>query len=564
MLLESGSLSGIFSSLATKVALNGSSLLHQGDSVPLEIFAQNGNISGLTLFSPKVTKISAGQDITDVGFYIQNVASSDLSLVSAGGNITLYDPTSPLQIKAQASMRGSIAVPVPVQSGDIQIGGPGTLEILAGGNVDLGVNPGSLDPTINIGITSIGNQRNPSLPFQSADLVVSAGVKLPVGLSSPGVLALDAFTQSVLSSSDASTYLSELSAQMSYTGDPLLSETHTVADFGADSTLTPEQKARLEMQLFYIVLRDTGRNYGTPSSPGYHSYATARQAIHTLMNGNQGAGNITTWSQDIATVNGGNLSFFAPGGGITMGSINYKAVGSSVAPGIITEGGGAINIFTKKNVDIGIGRIFTLKGGDIMIWSDKGNIAAGASSKTVQSAPPTQVLVDPQSALVEADLAGLATGGGIGTLETVIGIPPSAVDLDAPSGVIDAGDAGIRASGNLHLAATAILNAANIQVGGLSVGVPPPPAAAAPAAAPAPAPAPAAAPASASTAAAAASTAANNAAANNAANPSADDTPSVFSIDILGYGGGDADDSADDAHKKAAANPPSIPDQASL
>ena len=247
-----------------------------------------------------------------------------------------------------------------------------------------------------------------------------------------------------------------------------------------------------------------------------------------------------------------------------MGSINYTAAGSSVAPGIITEGGGAINIFTKQNVDIGIGRIFTLKGGDIMIWSDKGNIAAGASSKTVQSAPPTQVLVDPQSALVEADLAGLATGGGIGTLQTVIGIAPSAVDLDAPSGVIDAGDAGIRSSGNLHLAATAILNAANIQVGGLSVGVPPPAASSAPAAAPAPAPAPASAPSSASTAAAAASSAADKAADKTAANQ-AEETPSVFSIDIMGYGGGDGDggEGSDDQNKKAA-NSSSAPIQASL
>ena len=569
MFFESGSINGQFATIASKSALHDSSLLHAEDQVPLQVYAEKGNISGIELFSPKATLVTAGQDITDIGLYIQNDSAKSVSVVSAGRNIVAYDPASPLQKAAQAAYSGSL------QSGDIQISGPGTLEVLAGGNVDLGNNPGGVDSSLNIGITSIGNQRNPSLPFQGADVVVSAGVKLPTGLSSQGALALDSFAQSVLSTSEGATYLNELSAQMAYTGDPLLSVPHTAADFNADSSLTPEQKAQLEIQLFYIVLRDTGRNYSDPKSAGYRSYATARQAIQTVMNGSTGTGNITTWSQDIASVNGGNINLFTPGGGITMGDINYKAAGSSVAPGIITEGGGAINIFTKQNVSIGIGRIFTLKGGDIMIWSDKGNIAAGASSKTVQSAPPTQVLVDPQSALVESDLAGLATGGGIGTLETVIGIPPSSVDLDAPSGVINAGDAGIRSSGNLHLAATAILNAANIQVGGISVGVPPPVTSSAPAAAPAPAPAPPSAPASASTAAAAANTAATTAAANNSGNQP-DEPTSIFSISIDGYGGGDGDGSGNggkgddgggdglDDQRKHSVDVSSAPIQASL
>ena len=544
ILLETGSFSGFNATLQSKVSLHDSTPLHLNDNQPLQIYSQSGNISGLTLYSAKESHIIAGGDITDVGLYLQNVNPNSVSIVSALGNIIPYDPQSTLeqQIPAASSHQ--------YRSGDIQVSGPGTLEVFAGGNIDLGNNPGSSDPTLNVGFTSIGNSRNPALPFQGANIIVSAGVKLPTGLSSSGVLALDSFAQSVLSSSDGSAYLSELSTQMAYSGDPLFSALHTAADFSGDSSLTPEQKARLEMQLFYIVLRDTGRNYSEPTSPGYRSYTTARTAIKTLLNGNEGTGNIITWSQDIASVNGGNIDLFTPGGGVIMGAINYKAAGSSVAPGIITEGGGAINIFTQQNVSIGIGRIFTLKGGDIMIWSDQGNIAAGASSKTVQSAPPTQVLVDPQSALVEADLAGIATGGGIWTLETVTGIPPSNVDLDAPAGVIDAGDAGIRSTGNLHLAATAILNADNIKVGGLSVGVPPLATSSAPAAAPVAAAPPAAAPSSAaSTAAAAASSAADKTADKSTANQD-DATPSVFSIDIMGYGGGEGDD--DDSQKKAA------------
>jgi hypothetical protein len=167
------------------------------------------------------------------------------------------------------------------------------------------------------------------------------------------------------------------------------------------------------------------------------------------------------------------------------------------------------------------------------------------------------VLIDPQSGSVLTDLAGLATGGGIGVLATVKGAPVGNVDLIAPSGIIDAGDAGIRSSGNLNLAATKILNADNIAVGGISVGAPPPaaPAAAPPAAAP-PAAAP---PAAASTAAAANNSAAETASKNNAASQG-DDTPSIYSIDILGYGGGEGDDE----EKRKAADATVDPVQASL
>jgi hypothetical protein len=130
------------------------------------------------------------------------------------------------------------------------------------------------------------------------------------------------------------------------------------------------------------------------------------------------------------------------------------------------------------------------------------------------------------------------------------------VDLIAPTGVIDAGDAGIRSSGNLNLAANKILNADNIVVAGVSVGAP----AAAPASAAPPAAAPpAAAPPAAASAAAAANNSATAAAAKNNAVSQGDDTPSVFSIDILGYGGGDGDD---DERKSAAASV--APVQASL
>lgn len=162
----------------------------------------------------------------------------------------------------------------------------------------------------------------------------------------------------------------------------------------------------------------------------------------------------------------------ASGGKVTVG-IDI-AGNQALDQGILTESGGGISIFAKASVDVGTSRIFTLRGGDEIIWSSTGNIAAGASSKTVQSAPPTRVIVDPQSGDVKTDIAGLATGGGIGVLDSVPGVPPGNVDLIAPTGAIDAGDAGIRSTGRLNVAAQQILNASNIQASGGSTGTPAP------------------------------------------------------------------------------------------
>lgn len=552
---ESGSYSGSKALIETKQALHDSTLLHKGDVTPLRLIAAGGDLSGLTLYSAKRAEVLASGDISDVGLYIQNVASGDISLVSAGGSFRGYDPASALRAAALSVSllaNDEDLAQVAFPSGDIQISGPGTLEVLAGRDIDLGNAPVFAgDATIWVGLTSIGNARNPGLPFQGADIVGGAGIKLPGGLSTaPDGLSLTEFTRQIINGEEGETYLSEVEEKMTYAGHPL-GKKLTAASFDPGSTeLTEEEKALAQLQLFYIVLRDTGRNYNKEGSPGYRSYETGEKAIAALF-ANPASGNITAWARDIRTKNGGNISLFAPGGGLSLASIS---TGSSLTPpGIITESGGAINIFTQQSVDIGIGRIFTLRGGDITIWSDKGDIAAGFSAKTVASAPPTRVLIDPQSGDVVTDLAGLSTGGGIGVLATVEGIPPGNVDLIAPTGVIDAGDAGIRSTGNLNLAATRILNANNIAAGGTTSGAPPA------------APPPAAPNVSGATAASSAS-AGNNASAQAATKPPSDqprdEAPSVISVEVLGYGGGDAP--ADDEEAKKSAGGGAPPSQASL
>jgi filamentous hemagglutinin len=117
-------------------------------------------------------------------------------------------------------------------------------------------------------------------------------------------------------------------------------------------------------------------------------------------------------------------------------------------------------------------RVFTLGGGDILIWSSNGDIDAGKGAKTALLAPPPRIIFDPVSGTFTTELTGEATGSGIGTLITGAVQEPGDVSLIAPRGRVDAGDAGIRVSGNLVIAALEIRGTDNIQVSGTSLGVP--------------------------------------------------------------------------------------------
>lgn len=217
-------------------------------------------------------------------------------------------------------------------------------------------------------------------------------------------------------------------------------------------------------------------------------------------------------------------------------------------PGIVTQYGGEVYVLTDGDVDIGRARIFTLRGGDLTIWSSSGDIAAGTAPKTVVTAPPTRVLIDATSADIRTDLGGLATGGGIGVLAAVSSVEPGSVTLLAPEGTVDAGDAGIRATGDITIAAAQVVNADNIAAGGASVGVPTAPAAAAPNVAGL---------SSASSSTAAASSAASDVAQQSqaAAESSVQETPSSITVEVLGYGGGEEEEEEREARADGEANP---------
>jgi hypothetical protein len=296
--------------------------------------------------------------------------------------------------------------------------------------------------------------------------------------------------------------------------------------------LSEGEQAIAALDLFYIVLRDAGRAHDLIGNPDFGVYTAGMAAIKDLLPSfGSGVGDIDVTSKEITTTQGGDIDILDPSGQMTVGVSLSGA--QPLEQGIFTEDGGNISIYTEGSVNLGTSRIFSLRGGNIIIWSTTGNIDAGNSSKTVQSAPPTLVIVDPQSADVDTDLAGLATGGGIGVLATVVGVPPGNVDLIAPTGTINAGDAGIRATGNVTLSAVRVLNAFNIQAAGSTTGVPTVVIAAPNLGALS----------AASSAAGAGSAAATQQVNNQNQQQAAQQTvDSVISVDVIGYGGGEGDD----------------------
>jgi hypothetical protein len=140
--------------------------------------------------------------------------------------------------------------------------------------------------------------------------------------------------------------------------------------------------------------------------------------------------------------------------------------------GLLTLRGGAINTFSADSVLVNQNRVFTLGGGDIVMWSSNGDIDAGKGAKTALNAPPPRLVYNSITGTYTAELSGEATGSGIGTLQTLASVPPGDVVLMAPHGTVNAGDSGIRVSGNLVIAAQFVVNTDNIQVKGTSIGVP--------------------------------------------------------------------------------------------
>ncbi|MDV9043776.1 filamentous haemagglutinin family protein [Stenotrophomonas sp. RAC2] len=240
--------------------------------------------------------------------------------------------------------------------------------------------------------------------------------------------------------------------------------------------LPKEQQHIFLRQVYYAELREAGREYTDAEGPRSGSYLRGREAIATLMPDKdatgatiQRAGDIVMYGgSGVRTEAGGNIELMAPGGQIVIG---VQGVVPPASAGLVTQGQGDIRLFSQDSVLLGLSRVMTTFGGDILAWSEQGDINAGRGSQTTLLYTPPRRVYDGWGNVVLSPQVP-ASGAGIATLNPIAEVPPGDVDLIAPLGTIDAGEAGIRVSGNINLAALQVLNAANIQVQGESKGLP--------------------------------------------------------------------------------------------
>jgi hypothetical protein len=432
------------------VPYNFYSVRHSGDTTPASIVAGR-DILDLQITVPKAGRVEAGRDIVGLQYAGQNLHPGDLTLVSAGRDY--IEPPS-------VNPEGLINTNVP---GVLQVGGPGRLDLLAGRNIDLG---------FSVGVTTVGELQNPNLGVtRGADITMLAGL---------GQSPDDAtFLQKVIEPSTS--YQQQLVAYVeSITGQSNLAPDQADAEFAAFSA---DQQRPLINSVFFKELDQSGIDANKPGGGGFtRGYA----AIDALFPGSRGAasasgvdpysGNLDLTYSQIYTIAGGNITLVVPGGSMNVGLATAPAgTNAPKAPsllGIVTQGYGDVNIYSKGDVNVNSSRIFTLGGGNIVVWSNEGNIDAGNGAKTSLSLPPPTFAVDihgNQQLVFNAAVAG----SGIRTIQTGPDQPAGSVNLIAPVGAVDAGDAGIGAAGNINLAAATVVGAGNINFGGTATGVPP-------------------------------------------------------------------------------------------
>jgi hypothetical protein len=427
-----------------------------GSLVPVRVVAQNGsvefqpdlagNISGI--WSAKPVQVVAGLDVVDLNLVAQNLGAGDVTSVTAGRDVTYAQTRLP---------DGQIAQ----DTNGIVVDGPGSLQVTAGGNVNLGTSSG---------INTRANLLNPVLPASGANVSVEAGI-------SGGTPQYAAFIKQYITNSDQ--FDSEIVAFVeSINGETGLTEALAKQQFAA---MTPQLQRSFVEELFFALLQTYGSQ---EAASGNGDFSGAFAAISALFPGanpnlaqgqtNPYVGNIDLYFSQIYTDQGGNISLLAPGGEVDVGlALAPSSFGISKQPdqlGIVAETTGNVNSFSYSDFQVNQSRVFAGDGGDILVWSTEGNIDAGRGAKTSISAPLVNIVYD-ANGQPAVTLRAAVTGSGIQALAATPGVNPGNVFLFAPHGVVNADDAGIVA-GNLTVAATAVLGASNITVSGTSVGVP--------------------------------------------------------------------------------------------
>jgi filamentous hemagglutinin family protein len=512
---------------------------HAEDAEPVYLYA-GGDIgtavSGVTLFLPKQARITSGRDIVNMMFFGQNLAANDLTRIVAGRDLigtSILAPSTIWGSLPDGNLTIAPGLTQPVLLGNSFIlGGPGDLMVEAGRNMGPFLNSAEIKNwnvddngrtrsangmplRFGQGIITIGNDWNPYLPEQGANITVLFGV----GKGADYESLRDTYLSPGTVANTLGGYGAKLVAWMQRNAaDKLQAEfgTTQVSEGQAYDAFRTLPDLRQRLFLINDVYFNELRAPAVADGPSYLKYSRGYTAVNTLFpaslgytaNGLEGGasdgaivhtGDLDLRLAAVETVNGGNINILGPGGRVLAGSVvstaeqaarrNYagyglyrpqQSNGGHIAPieaiptgyeGVISLRGGTINTFTDGDFLLNQSRLFTVTGGDITMWSSNADLNAGQGAKTTPNFPPAVVRIG-KNAFAELDQAGATSGAGIAALPPGVGVKAPDVYLLAPRGTVDAGDAGVRSAGNISVAALHIANADNFKIGGVSIGLP--------------------------------------------------------------------------------------------
>jgi filamentous hemagglutinin family protein len=382
----------------------------QAQAKPIHAVSEedNGDIKAL---KNKNVEINAGRDVMNLKMYFSKkaevTAKRDIvNIMYEGQNNNLEDISS-IRAGGNISMeytRSNTSTSVDNQLQGLIQAGPGVFFIRAGDSIDLG--------TLPDGIQTIGNGRYPQLGTGKSSLIIISG----------------------------------------YT-------------FARDKTAD-------QISAFFKNIQTAGDEYAQLLADGKIDEGeqllqqTREQVINTFLGTPSGDGDLNMTSSQIGTSIGESDIFIIANRDLNLGKTALPVSGTINKKTGITTGGGGINIFAERHVNVNESRVMTFYGGDITIWSNHGSINAGRGSRTAVSASPPK-LMDDGTKLFSPP----AIGSGIRAVTFGDNAPdPGSIYLFAPSGIIDAGEAEI-SGGRIILAAREVLNVQNIIFSAGSVGV---------------------------------------------------------------------------------------------
>jgi filamentous hemagglutinin len=481
---------------------------HINNRVPASI-TSGGNIQGrdpLSFVLPKQTEVMAGNDIRNVSFQIQHNFEGSQSIINAGRDVKFDIARNP----ATGAIQNRVQ--------KIEVGGPGHLTVLAGRNVDLGSSDG---------ITTVGNQVNPALADNGAGIDVIAGL-------AKSKIDVPSFARNFFLNGDefVERYQEGVTQLMQFLiGDTNLSKESALEAF---EKLSPVEQAHFNAYFlpsirnpFNEILKVQGNKFsvaknafdsateagdvaaafafkqemdfaqlvtlgmietvfpGTTVLAGIEGYSFTPDSIiftdgndassilskaYSQERNKEQSGDISMFFSRIHSTDGGDINLYAPNGGVNAGlAVNSSGAKDPSELGVVAVKKGAIHSFVRDDFQVNTTRVMTLGGGDIVIGATDGNIDAGRGAKTALASPPPIVRFDQQGNLV-VEFPPAVAGSGIRANVAPDGSQGDAL-LFALQGIIDASEAGVGGK-DVTVGATAIVGSDNIDVGGVSVGVP--------------------------------------------------------------------------------------------